>query len=84
MEMEAVGTVVSVFKQWWFKVNTKPVRMHALDGAQFPHVIKIEYRVEGKTYIRWKWIHAGYPVPKVGSAVKVLYCVEKPKKSKLM
>ena len=31
MDQKTVGTVVSVKKQWWLKVNTKPVRMHALN-----------------------------------------------------
>ena len=43
MDQKTVGTVVSVKKQWWLKVNTKPVRMHALDGATFPHIIKVSY-----------------------------------------
>ena len=33
MDKETIGTVLSVAKQWWLKVNTKPVRMGALDGA---------------------------------------------------
>ena len=33
MDKETLGTVVSVKKQWWLKINTKPVRMHALDSA---------------------------------------------------
>ena len=37
MDKETIGTVLSVAKQWWLKVNTKPVRMSALDGAAFPH-----------------------------------------------
>ena len=41
MEQKTIGTVISVKKQWWLKVNTKPVRMHALDGATFPHIKKL-------------------------------------------
>jgi len=33
MEKETTGTVISVTKQWWLKVNRKPVRTHAMDGA---------------------------------------------------
>lgn len=29
MEKETTGTVISVTKQWWLKVNRKPVRTHA-------------------------------------------------------
>ena len=39
MEKETMGTVISVTKQWWLKVNRKPVRAHAMDGAAFPHTI---------------------------------------------
>ena len=35
MEKETMGTVISVTKQWWLKVNRKPVRAHAMDGAAF-------------------------------------------------
>lgn len=55
MEKTTVGTVISVKKQWWLKVNTKPVRMHALDGATFPHIITVKYSVNGQEYTRRKW-----------------------------
>ena len=42
MDKETIGTVLSVAKQWWLKVNTKPIRMGALDGATFPHIIKVQ------------------------------------------
>ena len=35
MEKETMGTVISVTKQWWLKVNRKPARVHAMDGAAF-------------------------------------------------
>ena len=84
MDKETMGTVVSAAKQWWFKVNTKPVRMGALDGATFPHIIKVQYVVDGSTYTRRKWIGAGQAVPAVGSEVTVLYCSGKPGKAKIL
>ena len=36
MDKQTAGTVVATTKQWWLKVNRKPMRMHALDGAEFP------------------------------------------------
>lgn len=84
MDQETTGTVLSVAKQWWLKVNTKPVRMHALDGATFPHVIKVKYTVDGKDYIKRKWISAGSPIPSVGSSVKVIYAGNKPSKAKVL
>lgn len=73
MEVETTGTVTAVSKQWWFKVNRKPVRLHALDGVDFPHVVKIAYMAEGREYICRKWIGAGVRPPDVGSAVRVVY-----------
>ena len=59
MEKETMGTVISVTKQWWLKVNRKPARVHAMDGAAFPHTIKVKYTIDGKDYICRKWIGAG-------------------------
>ena len=84
MDQETIGTVVSAAKQWWFKVNTKPVRMGALDGAAFPYIIKVQYVVDGNTYTRRKWIGAGQAVPAVGSEATVLYCSSKPGKAKIL
>ena len=84
MDQKTTGTVVSVAKQWWFKVNTKPVRMGALDGAAFPHIIRVQYVVDGNTYTKRKWIGAGKVVPAVGSNVTVLYRSCKPTKAKIL
>ena len=84
MEKETIGTVRSVAKQWWLKVNKKPIRMGALDGAAFPHIIKVEYVVDGNTYTKRKWIGAGKPVPDVGSELTVRYCADKPGKAKIL
>ena len=48
MEKETMGTVISVTKQWWLKVNRKPARVHAMDGAAFPHTIKVKYTIDAK------------------------------------
>ena len=83
MEKLTTGTVISVAKQWWLKVNTKPIRMHALDGATFPHIIRVKYMVDSTEYIKRKWIHAGHRVPAVGSTLKVCYHTEKPSKARI-
>lgn len=80
---ETTGTVISVAKQWWLKVNTKSIRIGALDGATFPHIIKVQYVVGENTYTKRKWIGAGKAVPAVGSNLTVLYCTEKPGKAKV-
>lgn len=84
MDKETTGTVISVAKQWWLKVNRKPMRLHALDGATFPHIVKVEYIVDGKAYTKRKWINAGDPVPTVGSRVRIMYNSDKPSKAKIL
>ncbi len=83
-DKETVGTILSVSKQWWLKVNTKPVRTGTFDGATFPHIIKVQYVVDGKTYTKRKWIGADKSVPVVGSKLIVLYCSKKPSKAKIL
>jgi len=84
MNRETTGTVVRVTTQWWLKINTKPVRMHAMDGAIFPHVIKVKYTVDGTDYFKRKWIRAGDRAPDVGNKLTVTYCEENPKKAKII
>jgi hypothetical protein len=80
MENTTTGTIVSAKKQWWLKINTKAVRRGTLDGALFPYVIKVRYEVEGKEYVRRKWImRKGYE-PVVGDTVRVYYDVMKPER----
>ena len=69
MEKETTGTVISVTKQWWLKVNRKPVRTHAMDGAAFPHIIKVKYTIGVKDYTCQKWIGAGNKVPDKGTTI---------------
>ena len=75
--------MISVSKQWWLKINTKAVRKGPMDGAVFPHIIKVSYSVDGKEYIRRKWIGAGEPVPNEGSSVKVVYNDDEPAKAEI-
>ena len=84
MDKETMGTVLSVAKQWWLKVNTKPIRIGTLDGATFPHIIKVQYVVGGDIYTKRKWIGAGKAVPAIGSTLTVLYCSTKPGKAKIL
>ena len=83
MDNQTEGIVVSVKKQWWLSVRTKALRTGPLDGTVFPHIMKVKYTVDGKEYTKRKWIHAGLPVPKVGSAAQVTYDSEKPSRAKV-
>ena len=80
---KTTGTVIAVKKLWWIKINTKPVRKHALDGAVFPHSITVKYPVNGFEYIKKKFLRARLTPPKVGDNIDVYYNVEKPSKCKL-
>lgn len=75
--------MVAVQRQWWLKINTKPVRKGTLDGAIFPHIIKVKYTVDGKEYFKRKWIDARNTVPSLDSPVTVVYDESKPSKSKI-
>ncbi len=80
---KTIGTVIKVHKCWWIKINTKPVRTHALDGAMFPHIITIQYEVDGQTYTKKKFLHYNVPCPTVNSRIDVYYHQEKPTKISL-
>ena len=83
MDIKTKGTVVSVSRQWWLKVNTKIVRVNTFDGATFPHIIKVKYTADGNDYFKRKWISAGAPVPQIGNGVTVIYSENKPSKGKI-
>ncbi len=78
------GKVISVKEDWWLKVNTKPVRKGAFDGAVFPHTITVEYEVEGITYTKKKFVWIDRICPNVGSKVTLEYPEGKPKKAKVI
>nr|WP_326127100.1 sugar ABC transporter permease [uncultured Oscillibacter sp.] len=82
MEKETRGTVLSVSKQWWLKVNRRPVRLHPLDGAEFPHIVKIRYTAEGRDYTCRKWTGAGVRPPEAGDPVTVFYREGRPSKGR--
>ena len=73
MQKRTTGTILSVKKQWWLKVNTKAFRKGPLDGAAFPHVIKVRYTVDGTEYLKRLWIGAQYPVPAEGETVQLVF-----------
>ncbi len=84
MERETTGTIISVAKQWWLKVNTKAVRLGALDGAIFPDILKVRYTAEGQEYFCRKWIGPTDRVPLEGTQVRVFYREGKPSKARVL
>ena len=84
MNQRTTGTIISAKKQWWLKVNKKPIRTNGpMDGAAFPYVVKVKYTVDGAEYIKTKWIGAEYPVPSAGDTVQLVYEEGNPEKVKI-
>ena len=83
MEKKTNGTVISVKTQWWLKVNTKAVRFGPLDGATFPHIIKVKYTVDGVEYVKRKWLGASVVPPVINDQVTVIYQEGNPTKIKI-
>lgn len=83
MENKTIGIIISVKKQWWLKVNTKPVRMHAFDGATFPHIVTVKYTVDGNEFVKKKWLRSFITPPNVNDQVTVIYRTDKPTKFRL-
>ena len=78
------GTILSARKQWWLKINKKPMRKGSLDGAVFPYIIKIRYTAAGREYVKWKWIGPQYPVPVEGASVQLAYEEDHPNRIKVI
>ena len=74
----AKGTIQKVTKCWWIKVNTKPVRLHAIDGAIFPHIMIFTYTVNGIEYKKRKYIGLRADTIGIFGNVDVFYDKDKP------
>ena len=67
------GTVTKVSPCYWLKVNTKPIRAHAWDGAVFPNMVSFEYTVNGCTYTGKRYFSWTLKPPCKGSRLTVYY-----------
>lgn len=74
------GIIIAAKKCWWLKINTTPVRKHALDGAVFPYLVTVRYSVGGTELVRRKLVVWKNDVPRVGNAVTIRYNENKPDK----
>ena len=74
------GIVTEVKVCWWLKVNTKPVRAHALDGAVYPHIIYFTYIVGGVEYKGSRYVSWNAKCPQSKANITVYYDREKPEK----
>ena len=77
------GIVTEVKKIWWIKVNTKPIRKHALDGAEFPHSISVRYVVGGVEFTKRAYVPWRISPPSKGDEVTVNYNADRPSQSKV-
>lgn len=74
------GVVTEVKTCYWLKVNTKPVRRSAIDGALFPHIIHFTYGVGGQTYKGKRYVNWNKRCPVKDERITVHYEREKPEK----
>ena len=75
------GTITKVDTCWWLKINTKPVRTHAMDGAIFPHVVSYTYTVNSQSYSGKRIISAYAKAPSTSASIQVYYDEGKPSHS---
>lgn len=72
---KTTGTVTELKRLWWIKINTKPARKHALDGALFLHRGKVRYTANGTEYEKWTclWDYRKWygKIPEMGQSVSV-------------
>ena len=74
------GMVTEVKTCYWLKVNTKPVRRSAIDGALFPHIIHFTYSVSGQTYKGKRYVNWNKRCPVKDERITVCYEQENPGK----
>ena len=74
------GKVTEVKACQWIKVNTKPVRTHALDGAKFQHIIHFTYCVNGTQYHGSRFVNWNLRCPVKDEIITVYYDSENPAK----
>lgn len=67
------GIVTEVRTCWWLKVNTKPVRSSALDGALFPHIIHFSYSAGGREHTGKRFLNYAIAPPVPGERIEIYY-----------
>lgn len=75
------GRVIAVKTCWWLKINTKPVRLHSLGGAVFPHIITYSYEADGVQFIAKRYVSYKKLCPCAGADIPVYYYPSNPKNS---
>ena len=67
------ATVTRVATCYWLKINTKPLRKHAWDGAVHPHMVSFEYEVNGQRYSGKRYFSWTIKPPVPGCCLTVYY-----------
>ena len=73
------GTVTKVSRSW-VKVNKKPARLTAGDGAVFSHYITFTYTVENFPYQGTLYVDMGFRCPQKGEIIDIYYDPQKPRR----
>ena len=74
------GTVTHVYRCWWLRINTKPVRRFSGDGAVYPHIMTFTYQKDGAGYTGRLWIPVRFRVPLKGETIDVFVDPDDPTK----
>lgn len=74
------GMVTDVYRCWWLRINTKPVRRFSGDGAVYPHIITFEYEFDKTPRIGKLYIPVRYRVPLKGEKIEVYVDPDDPAK----
>ena len=76
--IRTTGKVTRTHTCWYIKVNMKPVRSHALDGARFPHIFQFEYEVNGNIHTGRRFVDYNLRCPLEDERIAVYYDPENP------
>lgn len=71
--------IVTKVHQSWVKVNRKPIRLSASDGAVFAHYITFEYTVGHIPYQGTLFVGRCCRCPQVGEQIDIYYDPQKPR-----
>lgn len=75
-----VGIITKVNKLWWIKINRKIVRKSPLDGATFPYLVKLKYKINDTIYEKNKIVYWENENINIGDKVIVTFTEKKPSK----
>ena len=71
--VKTVGRVTAVDVCRVIKVNKKAMRMNAMDGSVFPHIISFVYAVDGREYTGKHYVNWDMRCPSEGEKIVVYY-----------